>query len=485
MTYPKDLFLKFLPMQVAEHFRELSLKCLLVLGIGLAFIGEVKSAAGDGCKKLPMDDVVYDMYLKYHSEANFTNVSVGQCSVNCFLSDTCQSINYNNKTKLCQTSTSTRFQHPIDFKEHVDNIYIGTKNACVVGSCPPPSVCKADFKNGGYTCDCPDGLSCSTTPTTTASEGSTTAATPASEGSTTAATPASEGSTTAATTASEGSTTAASPTTSLNSPSTEEPSSTTTSALTTTASAPCSSNPCQNGAACTESVWGYSCACPSGYTGANCETTLTSGVGCVLHFTTKSTSNYIQLDKPFRWFDEFSVSVWLKMDADDDIDPAMILSYATASNVEALSIGIKKDGVAEIKFAGAGASLSSGFTRDNTWQHLVFLYGNERFQVYKNKVLQEEKVVSGISSLRPDGSILVIGQHQGSVGRDFDPSKLFYGYMANLNIWTYDLDDWNRGKVYEQGCTGSVYSNPALSWGTITGKTLLGNIQPQCALTCP
>ncbi|XP_048590095.1 sushi, von Willebrand factor type A, EGF and pentraxin domain-containing protein 1 isoform X2 [Nematostella vectensis] len=248
----------------------------------------------------------------------------------------------------------------------------------------------------------------------------------------------------------------------------------------------CSSSPCQNGGSCAEKGGGlYGCTCASGYTGANCETAVTSGVGCVLHFTTKSTSNYIQLDQPFRWFDTFLVSVWLKMDADDHIDPAMILSYATASNVEALSIGFKKDGVAEIKFAGAGALLASGFTRDNTWQHLVFLYRNERFQVYKNNVLQEEKVVSGVAPLNPAGSILVIGQHQGSLGGNFDPSKLFYGYMANLNIWANALSDLHRGKVYEQGCTGSVDGNPALSWGTITGKTLLGNIQPQCALTCP
>ncbi|XP_048590526.1 pentraxin-related protein PTX3-like [Nematostella vectensis] len=173
------------------------------------------------------------------------------------------------------------------------------------------------------------------------------------------------------------------------------------------------------------------------------------------------------------------------MYADGDIDPAMILSYATDSNVEALSIGIKKDGAAEIMFAGAGALIASGFTHDNTWQHLVFLYGNERFQVYKNNVLQEEKVVSGVAPLNPAGSILVIGQHQGSLGGNFDPSKLFYGYMANLNIWANVLSDWHRGKAYEQGCTGSVDSNPALSWETITGKTLLGNIQPQCALTCP
>ena len=34
----------------------------------------------------------------------------------------------------------------------------------------------------------------------------------------------------------------------------------------------CSSNPCMNGAACTDAVNSYTCACVAGYTGTHCET---------------------------------------------------------------------------------------------------------------------------------------------------------------------------------------------------------------------
>ena len=34
----------------------------------------------------------------------------------------------------------------------------------------------------------------------------------------------------------------------------------------------CDSNPCLHGAACTEGLNHYSCECPAGYTGLQCET---------------------------------------------------------------------------------------------------------------------------------------------------------------------------------------------------------------------
>ncbi|XP_048590517.1 mucin-21 [Nematostella vectensis] len=217
-----------------------------------------------GCKMLPLDDRQTGKWLKNHPESNFTGITEDNCSVKCFLSDTCQSFNYNRSSETCQTSTSTRHQHPEDcVDKSEDVIYVGTKNACVPGACPSGKVCRADFVNGGFSCECPAGSapcaaseSLTTTlslSTTAASESTTTtlspATTAASESTTTTLSPsttaASESTTTtlspATTAASESTTTTSSPSTTAASESTtttSSPSTTAVSESTTTTSSP-------------------------------------------------------------------------------------------------------------------------------------------------------------------------------------------------------------------------------------------------------
>ena len=38
----------------------------------------------------------------------------------------------------------------------------------------------------------------------------------------------------------------------------------------------CASSPCQNGGDCTDGVNGYTCVCVGGYTGTNCETSMST-----------------------------------------------------------------------------------------------------------------------------------------------------------------------------------------------------------------
>ncbi|XP_048583762.1 C-reactive protein-like isoform X2 [Nematostella vectensis] len=208
-------------------------------------------------------------------------------------------------------------------------------------------------------------------------------------------------------------------------------------------------------------------------------------VGCVLYFPSIKTSNFIQLVNPFTTtLGAFSVSVWLKIGANVNVDPVMIFSYATSSTAESLSVGIKKDGVSEIKFAGTGVAIPSGFNRDNIWQHLVFMYGHGKFKLYKNKVEQGHKDSDISSGSFDTQGTLMIGQYQGSVGGGFDQSKLFYDYMANFNIWDYAINQTIIDAVYAQGCTGSFFATPILSWGQITSRPISGDIMADCALRC-
>ncbi|XP_048590502.1 lactadherin [Nematostella vectensis] len=104
---------------------------------------------------MPLNDVQHGKHLKSHIENSFTDISLGQCSVNCYLSEVCQSVNYDSTSKTCQTSISTRHQHPADLEEKAGSVYIGSKNDCVQGSCPDDKMCKVDFAGGGASCVCP------------------------------------------------------------------------------------------------------------------------------------------------------------------------------------------------------------------------------------------------------------------------------------------------------------------------------------------
>ncbi|XP_032217881.2 ficolin-2 isoform X2 [Nematostella vectensis] len=111
-----------------------------------------------------MKDRVDGKYLKHHNESTFTGQTEAGCIVKCLFyspNHYCQSVNYFPATQTCLTSTSTHHQHPEDLVYDAGSVYLGTKNDCVVGSCPSNRMCKADFVNEGFSCVCPiDTSSC-------------------------------------------------------------------------------------------------------------------------------------------------------------------------------------------------------------------------------------------------------------------------------------------------------------------------------------
>ncbi|XP_048590550.1 ficolin-2-like [Nematostella vectensis] len=102
-----------------------------------------------------MKDRVDGKYLKRHNESTFTGETEAGCIVKCLFyspNHYCQSVNYFPATQTCLTSTSTHHQHPEDLVYEAGSVYLGTKNDCVVGSCPSNRMCKADFVNEGFSC---------------------------------------------------------------------------------------------------------------------------------------------------------------------------------------------------------------------------------------------------------------------------------------------------------------------------------------------
>ena len=78
----------------------------------------------------------------------------------------------------------------------------------------------------------------------------------------------------------------------------------------------CKSNPCMNGGTCTDKVYRYTCKCPDGYTGANCESRKSdcnsyvkrNGKGIVITKTWQKIIRHIFHDIKEKWTMSFNES---------------------------------------------------------------------------------------------------------------------------------------------------------------------------------
>lgn len=95
-----------------------------------------------------------------------------------------------------------------------------------------------------------------------------------------------------------------------------------------------------------------------------------------------------------------------------------------------------------------------------------------------------------------EGGTLVLGQHQSSVGGDYDIDKSFQGMLSNVNVWDQVLtdeeieemstscllDEWNAGNVFKwsnflnQAATRLVKPSTCEPLGV--GKCLLTEADP-------
>jgi len=84
----------------------------------------------------------------------------------------------------------------------------------------------------------------------------------------------------------------------------------------------------------------------------------------------------------------------------------------------------------------------------------------------------------------PDGGTLIVGQYQGSYEGGFNSTKLMFGKMADLNIWSTALTI-NQIIAMSSKCFTSPSSGRVVSWTDITGMSLQGSLAKNCPATCP
>ncbi|XP_048589658.1 fibrinogen beta chain isoform X2 [Nematostella vectensis] len=112
--------------------------------------------AGKGCKRIGFEPVQNGKYLKNHM-FKAVAVKLSNCDVRCYLTDGCQSANYDNQTGLCELNKSDKYHDPDDFINRTNSVYLGTQNACSVSPCSSKARCIPNHSNNSFMCVCPKG----------------------------------------------------------------------------------------------------------------------------------------------------------------------------------------------------------------------------------------------------------------------------------------------------------------------------------------
>ncbi|XP_032230044.2 sushi, von Willebrand factor type A, EGF and pentraxin domain-containing protein 1 isoform X2 [Nematostella vectensis] len=425
-------------------------KNFLLLFVALLYIASTYKVRGSGCKMMGLTDRFPGMQLENHVTANFTDVTEMTCSIKCFLIDMCQSYNYNETTRFCQASNSTRFQHIIDFHNKSGVTYVGTKNKCVPGACPSDKICRPDFTSDSFRCiDVNAKEPCAEAPCQ--NEGLC-----------------------------------------ANLPDYSDYTCTCKKEFTgkncEKEMTACDSQPCANGGACkaTAEQPGYICACLSGFEGDACQNKVRTGHNCSLHFLNKSISNYIELKSPISSpLQQYTISLWFKISLTVD-NGQIFLTFLFISNEkgQAFALMFGKSTFGKLMGFGGGEILNSEklpstMDFDGNWQHLTLTYDSKASVLYRNGAV-DIKTLSASDLPIISGGNITIGRNP----RDHRSSLI--DHIAGLNIYDVVLDQSAIEQLFNGGCaaTGIISQAPLVSWYNITARPPQGAIQVDCAIDC-
>jgi hypothetical protein len=132
-------------------------------------------------------------------------------------------------------------------------------------------------------------------------------------------------------------------------------------------------------------------------------------------------------------------------------------------------------------------SISSGFVRDNTWQHCAITWqsstGGVKF--YRNSVVKGLEKGLKIGGTIPSGGMLVIGQYQGGYDSGYDSSKLMLGCIADLNLWPSVFTSSQINSLASKCFSSSDFAGKIFVWTDIIQQPLGGALAKICPSTCP
>jgi hypothetical protein len=154
--------------------------------------------------------------------------------------------------------------------------------------------------------------------------------------------------------------------------------------------------------------------------------------------------HFVKKEQFYNWPDrQMTLSFWIKTGEITGNSFRYILSYATASHDNELSLSYQKTASISTLTVGVGmTSLASTYSSfdvaafDGNWHHLALLWRGDTGQAS----LYLDGAFSSSTTIRANytivkGGTLILGQDQDSLGGGFDASQAFQGIVDEMQIW--------------------------------------------------
>jgi len=153
----------------------------------------------------------------------------------------------------------------------------------------------------------------------------------------------------------------------------------------------------------------------------------------------ETTADWVKYMLPFPKMEDLTMCLWI---SPEDVQNAYVMSYATSSTYNHLSVQILDENTLRIWVSRSYAYDFEGFLFDFRKKvHLCInlsLY-TDTLTVYENGAFKERKDITDYYGYTYDGGYLYFGQDQDSLNGGFSSAEAYKGEISDFIIWPRNL----------------------------------------------